>query len=153
MHLNFKLIELNKREEVPDISPPKPLDKSSQIKKVDHLNPLVVSILCVRLVHVNDFLWEEDENIFLINLRKLHNKTSSKISNSLNITMGAIQNRTLFETLPISLRIEYKAERVDIGKKNLRGKKQVIRPVISKYFIQKMLWLIYAAECTLIYHF
>lgn len=36
--------------------------------------PILITLDCIRLVFVDDFKWEESENIFVINYRKIINK-------------------------------------------------------------------------------
>lgn len=77
-----------------------------------NLQPLFITLDCLRLAFVRSYEWEEKENLFLIEYRKLKAK-----DNNVNLSQMEVRTdvETIMETLPIHIRIETIIRRLNIG--------------------------------------
>lgn len=78
----------------------------------------MINLDCIRLVFVDNYNWEESENIFMINYKKIINKEKSELSSNIH---------TIMETLMVTLRIDSKETCTTIGNvyKNVNYSKRI----------------------------
>ena len=99
----------------------------------DCLQPLFISLECMRVAFVKEYSWEEQENFFLTEYKRIQGDKSLQKN---ILVSGSIE--TILETLPIHIRMDSTVERIEIGEidEKKHDFRRYILPLIKKTEVQ-----------------
>ncbi|KAL4483457.1 hypothetical protein ABPG73_001006, partial [Tetrahymena malaccensis] len=112
----------------------------------DILEPLLVTVHCLKILIAQDNNWELNQNIFLHNLKRVQNS----VNNEKNFYKKQVEEQTqiILETLPISIRMEKSHNSYSIGticllpREKKADFKKNITPSTQKLFVNLPFFLI-----------